>query len=69
MKEELIKIERKDGIVYTRKPRKKAEYTKSLSIKMKEETIDNFKEIAQNEGIKYQTLIRSLLEDFVEKYK
>ena len=34
-----------------------------------EETIEEFKKIAQNEGIKYQTLIRSILEDFIEKYK
>lgn len=69
MEEELIKIERKDGIIYERKTRKKAEYTKSLTFKIKQETIEDLKIIAKNEGMKYQTLIRSLLEDFVERYR
>ena len=69
MEEKLMRSERKDEIVYTKKPRKKAEYTKWLNMKVKEETIEEFKKIAQNEGIKYQTLIRSILEDFIEKYK
>lgn len=69
MKEELIKIERKDGIIYERKKRKEGVYSKNLNIKIKGETIEEFKKIAENEGMKYQTLIRSILEDFVEKYK
>lgn len=68
MEDNLIEIERKDGIKYERKKREST-YTKYLNMKIKGETIDEFKKIAQNEGIKYQTLIRSILEDFVEKYK
>ena len=44
-------------------------YEETVSSGMSEETIEEFKKIAQNEGIKYQTLIRSILEDFIEKYK
>ena len=67
MEEEKLIVER-NGTVYEMK-KKKMNYDARLNIKVCKKTIDNFKEIAQNEGIKYQTLIRKILEDFVEKYK
>lgn len=68
MEEELIKIERKDGIIYERKKKEK-EYDTKLNIRINQKVIDSFKEIAKNENIKYQMLIRNILEEFVEKYK
>ena len=68
MEEQLIKIERKDGIIYERKKKEK-EYDTKLNIRINQKVIDSFKEIAKNENIKYQMLIRNILEEFVEKYK
>ena len=68
MEDNLIKIERKDGIIYERKKKEK-EYDTKLNIRINQKVIDSFKEIAQNENIKYQMLIRNILEEFVEKYK
>ena len=68
MEDNLIKIERKDGIIYERKKKEKEDDTK-LNIRINQKVIDSFKEIAQNENIKYQMLIRNILEEFVEKYK
>lgn len=68
MEEEFTKIERKDGIVYQRKKKEK-EYDTKLNIRINQKLIDSFKEIAQNENIKYQMLIRNILEEFVQKYK
>lgn len=68
MEDNLIKIERKDGIIYERQPRKEGLYNKHLTIKIKEETILDLKKIAKFKGIKYQTMVRTILEEFVSNY-
>ena len=41
--------------------------TKPVSIRLSEKLITNLKEIASEEGLPYQTLIKMCLEKFVEK--
>lgn len=69
MEDNLITVKRKDGIVYERKIRKEGLYNKHLTIKIKEETILDLKKIAEFKGIKYQTMARKILEEFVSNYK
>lgn len=59
-------ITRKDGIVYTRKKRNK-NFDCHLNIKFHNETKDRFKKIAESKGMKYNTLIREILEQYVEE--
>ena len=59
-------ITRKDGITYTRK-RKELNLDYRLNIKVHKETIEKYKKMASFRGIKYQTIIRKVLEDYAEK--
>lgn len=61
-------ITRKDGIVYKRKQRDII-YNSDFCFKMKRGTLDIFKKIAKQEGIKHSTLAREILEKFVEDYE
>lgn len=66
--EDKIVITRKDGTVYYRK-RKKINYDTSVMIKWKKESIEEIKKIAKKKGIKYQTLIRNVLEEYMKGEK
>lgn len=61
-------ITRKDGITYTRK-RKAQNLDGRLNIKLHKETIEKLKEIAAFRGIKYQTMIRKILEEYANGEK
>lgn len=65
MEEEKIYIERKDGIKYYRRPNFK-NYDTNLNIRIASETIEKLKEIANEKGIKYNALIREILENYIE---
>ena len=65
MKQQII---RKDGIEYERKNKTK-NYDSVINIRVSHETIEELKQIANRYGTKYNTLIRELLEDYVEKEK
>ena len=65
MKKEII---RKDGIKYERKNKTK-NYDSVINIRIAKETIEDLKEIANKYGVKYNTMIREILEDYIEKEK
>ena len=70
MEEDMIYIERKDGIKYYRKAKNNTVgYDKKLNIRVNDEMILNLKEIAERKNIKYQTLIRDILENYIELNK
>ena len=60
------KITRKDGIEYERKSKTK-NYDSVINIRVSHETIEKLKQIANRYGTKYNTLIRELLEDYIER--
>lgn len=66
--EDKILIKRKDGIEYY-KTIKQVVYNKNINIRVEEELIENLKQIATNKDVKYQTLIRTVLENYVEENK
>ena len=61
-------ITTKKGTTYEREPKDK-KYSAKVSIRFAEDTIEDLKEIALEEGTKYNTIIRNLTEKFVEDYK
>ena len=62
------KIIRKDGIEYERKS-KTRNYDSTINIRVSHETLNDLKNIAEHLGVKYNTMIREILEDFVIKEK
>ena len=62
----MIQITRKDGINYERKS-KTRNYDSAINIRISHETIEELKRIAKNLGVKYNTMVREVLEDYVEK--
>lgn len=58
-------IVRKDGIVYKRR-KKDNNFDSRLNIKIHKETIDKIKKIANEKDIKYNALIRNLIEEYIE---
>lgn len=62
------KIIRKDGIEYERKS-KTRNYDSTINIRVSRETLNDLKNIAEHLGVKYNTMIREILEDFVIKEK
>lgn len=62
------KIVRKDGIEYERKS-KTRNYDSVINIRVSHETIEELKKIAEKYQSKYNTLVRELIEDFVEREK
>lgn len=62
------KIVRKDGIEYERKS-KTRNYDSAINIRVSHETIEDLKAIASKYGVKYNTMVREVLEDYVEKEK
>ena len=63
-----MKIIRKDGIEYERKA-KTRNYDSIINIRVSRETIEDLKAIANKYGIKYNTMVRELIEDYIEKEK
>ena len=61
-------ITRKDGINYERKS-KTRNYDSVINIRMSKQTVDNLKTIAEHLGVKYNTMVREILEDYVEREK
>ena len=61
-------ITRKDGINYERKS-KTRNYDSVINVRVSRETLEQLKQIAEKLGIKYNAIIREVLEDFVEKEK
>ena len=59
-------ITRKDGITYQRKKRNN-NFDCHLNIKYYKNKIDKLKLIADKKNIKYNAMIRDLLEEFIEK--
>ena len=62
------KITRKDGIEYERKS-KTRNYDSVINIRISKETIEDLKTIANKYGTKYNTMVREVLEDYVEREK
>lgn len=62
------KITRKDGIEYERKS-KTRNYNSVINIRVSRETIEELKRIAEKYGTKYNTMVREVLEDYVEREK
>ena len=60
-------ITRKDGITYTRRKREKLDCR--LNARVYKRTIDKLKSIASFRGIKYQNLVREILEEYVDNYE
>ena len=61
-------IPRKDGIVYERK-NKTRNYDSVINVRVSRETLEELKQIAEKLGVKYNTMVREILEDYVEKEK
>ena len=61
-------ITRKDGIVYERK-NKTRNYDSVINVRVSRETLEELKQIAEKLGVKYNTMVREILEDYVEKEK
>ena len=61
-------ITRKDGINYERKS-KTRNYDSVINVRVSRETLEELKQIAEKLGVKYNTMVREILEDYVEKEK
>ena len=64
--EEKVTITRKDGIVYERKMRKDM-FDARLGFRYFNEKIEKLKQIAEKKDIKYQELIREVLDKYIEE--
>lgn len=60
------KIIRSDGITYERRT-KEAQYDAKIQIRLSSEQIEELKQYAKKENLKYTALIRELIEDFIER--
>lgn len=60
------KITRSDGITYERKLKEK-QYDIKIQIRFAKHDIEKLKLYAEKENIKYTTLMRELIEDFIER--
>ena len=60
-------ITRKDGIVYERK-KKDLNFDCRVNIKCYQSLVDRLKEVAEEKGMKYQPLVREILEKYLEEY-
>lgn len=59
------KITRKDGISYERKKKEK-KYDCILNMRFDKEELDKLKELADKEGVKYNTLARNLIVEYIK---
>lgn len=60
------KIIRKDGIEYERKPKTK-DYNCFINLRYSKEQVEKLKELANNLGVKYQALIKNVLDEYIKK--
>ena len=60
-----MKITRKDGIEYERR-RKEKKLNTSLNIRFDREELEKLKTLAAKEGIKYNTLARNLIVEYIK---
>lgn len=59
-------IKRSDGIEYYRKKRE-IKYDVRVNFKWSSSQLNKMKQIAGEKGMKYHTLIKEVLDDFIEK--
>lgn len=59
-------INRKDGINYERNSKTK-NYDSVINIRVSHDTIEDLKKIAEYLGVKYNAMVRGILEDFIKK--
>lgn len=59
-------ITRRDGIIYTRKKKLVKEYNEKLNIRIKGESLNKLKEIAEKKQIHYSDIIRNLIDNYIE---
>lgn len=63
--EEKTLIINKNGLEYYRK-KKQVKYNKTVSFRYEDDKIEKYKQIAYEKGIKYQTLMKQILDDYLE---
>ena len=61
-------IKRKDGIEYERHIND-LQCNTNINIRINKETLDDFKTLCANNGIKYSDKVRTLIEDYIRKEK
>lgn len=59
-------ITRSDGITYERRT-KKAQYDGKVQIRLANKDVEKLKDYAKKENLNYTSLIRELIEDFIER--
>lgn len=59
-------ITRCDGITYERRT-KEINYDTKMQIRLANKDVEKLKQYAEEHNLKYTTLVRNLIEDFVEK--
>lgn len=64
--EQKVMITRKDGIVYERKSRKDI-YDVKINLRYFKDKLETLKEIANKKNTKFQPLIRSILDKYIEE--
>lgn len=70
MEEEKIFVERPDGIKYYRRAKNNTVgYDKNINIRVSNDLILDIKEIADKKGVKYNALIREIIEDYINENK
>lgn len=62
--EEKVLIKR-NGTEYYRKKRE-VKYNKTISFRYEEEKLDKYKQLSDKKGIKYQTLMKKVLNNYLE---
>ena len=62
--EEKVLIKR-NGTEYYRKKRE-VKYNKTISFRYEEEKLDKYKQLSEEKGIKYQTLMKQVLNNYLE---
>lgn len=63
-----MKIIRKDGIEYERKP-KDIRYDKQFNIRMSSNDLEKLQNIANEEELPITTLAREILQEYISKYE
>lgn len=56
---------KRNGTEYYRKKRE-VKYNKTISFRYEEEKIDKYKQLSDKKGIKYQTLMKQVLNNYLE---
>ena len=59
-------ITRNDGITYERRTRK-VQYDTKTNIRLSSEELQRLKDYAARENVKYTSLMREIIEDFIER--